>query len=84
MKRVTFALLIILGLVLSACGPEPTTVPTADLFAVQTQAVADAYSDLTATAPTPIPPPPGPTPDPGLPLAVVPAAVSGQPAGIAN
>ncbi len=51
---------------------------------MQTQAVADAYADLTAVAPTPIPPPPGPTPDPALPVAVVPAAVSGQPAGIAN
>jgi len=84
MKRMTFALVLILGLALSACGPEPTAAPTQDMSAVQTQAVADAYSDLTATAPTPIPPPPGPTPDPALPVAVVPAAVSGQPAGIAN
>jgi uncharacterized protein YraI len=84
MKRVTFALVIILGLVLSACGPQPTPAPTQDVSAVQTQAVASAFSGLTATAPTPIPPPPGPTPNAGLPVAVVPAAVSGQPAGIAN
>ena len=84
MKRMTFALVLILGLVLSACGPEPTAVPTQDVSAVQTQAVADAYATQTAMAPTPLPPPPGPTPDPSLPVAVVPAAVSGQPAGIAN
>ena len=73
MKRMTFALVLILGLVLSACGPEPTPAPTQDVSAVQTQAVADAYATQTATAPTPIAPPPGPTPDPGLPVAVVPA-----------
>jgi len=84
MKRMFFALVLILGLVLSACGPAPTPAPTQDLSAVETQAVASAYADLTAAAPTPIPPPPGPTPDPALPVAVVPAAVSGQPAGIAN
>jgi uncharacterized protein YraI len=84
MKRIVFPLILVLGLVLSACGPEPTPAPTQDVSAVQTQAVADAYATQTAMAPTPIAPPPGPTPDPSLPVAVVPAAVSGQPAGIAN
>ncbi len=84
MKQIAFSLILVLGLVLSACGPEPTPAPTQDVSAVQTQAVADAYATQTAMAPTPIAPPPGPTPDPGLPVAVVPAAVSGQPAGIAN
>jgi len=84
MKRMTFAFVLILGLAISACGPEPTVAPTQDMSAVQTQAVADAFATQTALAPTPIAPPPGPTPDPNLPVAVVPAAVSGQPAGIAN
>ena len=84
MKQIVLSLILVLGLVLSACGPEPTPAPTQDVSAVQTQAVADAYATQTALAPTPIAPPPGPTPDPGLPVAVVPAAVSGQPAGIAN
>lgn len=84
MKKKTFALVLTLGLVLSACGPEPTPAPTQDVSAVQTQAVADAYATQTAMAPTPIAPPPGPTPNPALPVAVVPTAVAGQPSGIAN
>jgi uncharacterized protein YraI len=36
------------------------------------------------TAPTETPLPPGPTPDPNVPVAVIPTAVSGEPAAIAN
>ena len=87
MKRIALCLVLATGLVLSACAPAPTPTPappTPDVAAAQTQAVQDAYAGLTASAPTATPPPPGATPDPALPVAVVPTATPGQPAGVAN
>jgi len=83
MKRIVIPLILAVGLILSACGPTPTPAPTPDLAAIETQAVQDAYAELTASAPTETPPPPAATPDPSLPVAVVPTATAGQPAGVA-
>jgi uncharacterized protein YraI len=84
-KRLVFCLILVMGLVLSACAPAPTPTPapTPDLGAVETQAVESAYADLTASAPTATPAAPAGTPDPALPVAVVPTATAGQPAGVA-
>ena len=82
MKKLVFSFVMIVALALSACAPEPAPpAPTQDLAAVQTQAVLDAYAQLTASAPTATPPPPEPALYSGFPVAVVPEAVAGQPAG---
>jgi uncharacterized protein YraI len=86
MKRIILPVILAMGLILSACGPSatPTPPPTQDVAAIETEAAASVYADLTAAAPTATPPPPGETPDPNLPVAVVPTPASGQPAGVAS
>ena len=78
-----WSVIAIVMILASACGPAPAPVPTQDVSAIQTQAVSDAYAAQTAAAPTQTLPPPDPTPNPALPVAVVPAAVPGQPSGVA-
>ena len=99
-RGLILSLVILGVLVLSACGaPTAAPVDTQDTSSIQTQAAQTVVADLTAnapptqappptaaptTAPTEVPPPPGPTPDPNIPVAVVPAPASGEPAAIAN
>jgi len=86
MKNIKHLLILVACLsLLAACAPAatPTPAPTADVGAIQTQAVQDAYAGMTAAAPTNTPPAPAGTPPPGAPVAVVPAAIPGQPAGVA-
>jgi uncharacterized protein YraI len=86
-------LVLLLSLVLSACGEQATPAPTVDIGAVQTQAAQTVVADLTQNAPPPPTnapeptesnPPPGPTPDPDVPNAVVPTPEAGQPAATAD
>lgn len=89
-------IVVVLALVLSACGPAATPAPTQDVTLIQTQAAQTVVADLTQNAPPPptqappptaVPtqaPPPGPTPDPNIPVAVVPTAAAGQPSAVAN
>ena len=86
MKNIKHLLILVACLsLLAACAPAPTPTPapTADVGAIQTQAVQDAYAGMTAAAPTNTPPAPAGTPPPGAPVAVVPSATPGQPAGVA-
>lgn len=84
--------LIVLALTVSACGGAATPAPTQDVAQIQTEAAQTVVAEITQNAPvaTQAPvepttaPPPGPTPDPNIPVAVVPTAVPGQPAAIAN
>ena len=84
---VIWALLIALSLVLTACGPSATPVPTQDVGMIQTQAAQTVVADLTLNAP---PPPTAtllstdPTPNPNIPVAVVPTAAAGSPSAVAN
>jgi uncharacterized protein YraI len=94
--NVVIVVLIVLVLTLSACAPAATPAPTQDPALIQTQAAQTVVADLTKNAPPPptqappptaaptVAPPPGPTPDPNIPVAVIPAPVSGDPAAIAN
>ena len=86
MKNITRLLILVACLsLLAACAPAPTPTPapTTDVAAIQTQAVQEAYAGMTAAAPTNTPPAPAGTPPPGAPVAVVPSATPGQPAGVA-
>jgi len=60
MKNKYLALLLVCGLLLSACGPSTTPEPTADVAAVRTSAAStvEAKFTLTAAAFTPTPRPP--------------------------
>ena len=79
--------MVVVALVLSACGGSATPAPTQDEAMIQTQAAQTVVADITQNAPvateapaTAVPativptqaPPPGPTPDPNIPVAVVP------------
>jgi uncharacterized protein YraI len=87
---------MVLALILSACGGSATPAPTQDVALIQTEAAQTVVADLTQSAPpaTEVPPPtaapteaappPGPTPDPNIPVAVVPTPAPGEPAAIAN
>ena len=80
--------LMVLTLVLSACGPSaPTEAPTQDVSMIQTQSAQTVVADLTQNAPpapTQTPPPPGPTTDPNIPVAVLPTADPSGPSAVAN
>ena len=88
--------MIVLALVLSACGGSETPAPTVDEAMIQTQAAQTVVADLTLNAPPPATqaptatlaptqaPPPGPTPDPNIPVADIPTPAPGEPAAIAN
>ena len=92
---VIWMLIIILSLVLSACGgATETPAPTQDVAMIQTQAAQTVVADMTQNAPVPtdapptalpptaeptMAPPPGATPDPNIPVAVVPTPASGEP-----
>jgi uncharacterized protein YraI len=87
------SLVLLLALVLSACGEQPTPAPTVDIGAIQTQAAQTVVADLTQNAPPPptkepeptqMPEAPGPTPNPDAPIAVVPTPDTGQPSAVAN
>ena len=89
---VTSALLVMLSLMLSACGssapatPAPVE-PTQDVAMIQTQAAQTVVADLTLNAPPPPTatlPPAGPTTDPNIPVAVVPTAAAGSPSAVAR
>jgi uncharacterized protein YraI len=84
LRKIVLFTLLAAALILSACAPAPTPAPTQDVGAIQTEAVQTAMAQVAAGAPTVTPPPPGATPDPNVPVAVVPVAVEGQPAGVAN
>jgi uncharacterized protein YraI len=87
---VIYSSVMILALVLSACGGTPTPAPTQDVALIETQAAQTVVADITQNAPPPPTiaptqaPPPGPTPDPNIPVAVVPAPAAGEPAAVAN
>jgi len=81
---------VVLALVLSACGGAATPAPTQDVALIQTQAAQTVVADMTQNAPPPATvaptqaPAPGPTPDPNIPVAVVPTPAPGEPAAVAN
>jgi len=76
-------LVMILLVILSACGPAAT--PTQDVSQIQTQSVQTAMAEQTLNAPAPtLAPPPGPTPNPSIPVAVVPTPAANEPAAVAN
>jgi uncharacterized protein YraI len=75
-----FVLLTALSIVLAACGPSATPVPTQDIGMIQTQVAKTLVADLTLNAPLP---PTDPTPDPNIPVAIVPTAVAGGPSAVA-
>jgi uncharacterized protein YraI len=84
---VTSVLLIMLSLVLSACGPSATPAPTQDVGMIQTQSAQTVVADLTINAPPPPTatlPSTDPTPNPNIPVAVVPTAAAGSPSAVAN
>lgn len=96
---VMWILIVILSLVLSACGGAATPAPTQDVAMIQTEAAQTVVADITQNAPVPseapptavpptaeptMAPPPGATPDPNIPVAVVPTPASGEPAAVAN
>jgi uncharacterized protein YraI len=83
------ALLVVLSLMLSACGPSaaPVPDPTQDVGMIQTQAAQTVVADLTLSAPpqsTATLPPTGPTVDPNIPVAVVPTAAPGSASAVAS
>lgn len=86
-------LVLLLSLVLSACGGQATPAPTADTSAIATQAVQTAMAELTQNAPPPptaLPEPteppqaPGSTPGADVPNAVLPTPEAGQPSAVAD
>jgi len=87
---VIYSVVMVLALVLSACGGTPTPAPTQDVAPIQTQAAQTVVADITKNAPPPPTiaptqaPPPGPTPDPNIPVAMVPTPAAGEPAAVAN
>ena len=84
---VTSVLLVMLSLVLSACGPSATPAPTQDVGMIQTQSAQTVVADLTLNAPPPPTatlPSTDPTPNPNIPVAVVPTAAAGSPSAVAN
>jgi uncharacterized protein YraI len=87
---VSSVLLVMLSLVLSACGssaPPAPVEPTQDIAMIQTQAAQTVVANLTLNAPPPPTatlPPTGPTTDPNIPVAVVPTAAAGSPSAVAN
>jgi len=81
-------LLVILGLVLSACTtPVATPYPTQDLSMVQTQSAETVIADLTKNAPPPATAtsvPTGPTANPNVPIPVIPTADPSGPSAVVN
>ncbi len=84
---VSFMVLMVFALVLSACGGFATPAPTQDVAQIQTQSAQTVVADMTAAAPAApaaTEAPPGPTPDPNIPVAVVPTPAAGEPSAVAN
>jgi uncharacterized protein YraI len=61
---VTFIVVMLMTLIVSACAPAPTAAPTQDTSAIQTQAAQTVVADLTANAPPPPTQPPATQPPP--------------------
>ena len=85
---IPFVLLIILGLVLSACTtPVATPYRTQDVSMVQTQSAETVIADLTKNAPPPATAtsvPTGPTANPNVPIPVIPTADPSGPSAVVN
>jgi uncharacterized protein YraI len=95
---ITSVLLAVLSLVVTACAPSATPVPTQDVGLIQTQAAKTVVAEFTLNAPPPstatppptVPPtapPPTATPQanfPNIPVAVVPTAAPGSPSAVAQ
>ena len=84
---VSFIVVMLFALVLSACGGSETPAPTQDVAQIQTQSAQTVVADMTAAAPAApaaTEAPPGATPDPNVPVAVVPTPAAGEPAAVAN
>ncbi len=88
MLNMTFILVLVAAMALSACTeaatPAPTQAPATEAPTATPAAPEATQAAPTAAAPTQAAPPPGPTPDPNLPSAVIPAPAPGEPAAIAN
>lgn len=91
MKIKFYLIIILIGMALSACGPEP--VPTLSVADVANTAIADAWAAVTLTqaalptataTSTPQPPVPSPTPLPTLALLPTSIPATLPPSGAAN
>jgi len=87
-RRKTLLEIMLVSILLAACGPSSTPVPTMDPSIIQTQSAQTVVPQVTAVAPpvfTPtLPPPPGPTPNSNVVVAVVPEPQAGQASATAN
>ncbi len=84
---VSYIVMIVLALVLSACAGSATPAPTQDVAQIQTQSAQTVVADMTAAAPAApaaTEAPPGATPDPNIPVAVIPTPAAGEPAAVAS
>lgn len=82
-------LMSVLILVISACAPSATPVPTQDVGMIQTQAAETVVAGLATAAPppstaTPLPSATLPAFNPNIPVAVVPTAAPGSPSAVAQ
>lgn len=92
-RMTLLAMIMLLSMLLSACGGQATPAPTVDTGSIQTQAAQTVVAELTENAPPPPTTAPEPTPTvrapaptaaPIVPPAVIPTPESGQPSAVAN